>query len=105
MKLALLVAVGLLGCQHNRDVGDDHPTIAGKERADCRSDKTCDQGLWCLSNLCVRPPAADCQVVADELASIDLGNYAEPEDRAPVVAKYKSQCETLYVSKEEGVCL
>ncbi len=105
MKTALLVAVSLLGCQHNRDVGDDRPVVTGKERTDCRADKTCDPGLLCLSNLCVRPPPADCQVVADELASLDLGNYAEPEERAPVVAKYKGQCETLYVSKEEGVCL
>src|SRR4051812_45288828 len=100
MKLALVVAVGLFGCQHNRDVGDDRTQVAlGKERADCRADKTCDPGLLCLSNLCVRPPPADCQVVADQLASLDLGNYAEPEERAPVVAKYKGQCETLYVSK------
>ncbi len=106
MKLAWFVAIGLLGCQHNRDVGDDHASVAlGKERADCRADKTCDPGLLCLSNLCVRPPPADCQLVADELASLDLGNYAEPEERAPVVAKFKTQCETLYVSKEEGLCL
>jgi hypothetical protein len=105
MKLALVVAVGLFGCQHNRDVGDDRAVALGKERADCHPDKTCDPGLLCLSNLCVRPPPADCQLVADELASLDLGNYAEPEERAPVVAKYKGQCETLYVSKEEGVCL
>ena len=105
MKLALLVAaLGLLGCQH--DGRTDHGSVAlGTERADCRADKTCDPGLLCLSNLCVRPPPADCQLVADELASFDLGNYAEPEERAPVVAKYKAQCETLYVSKEEGVCL
>ena len=104
MKLALLAALGLLGCQH--DGRTDHGSVGlGTERSDCRADKTCDPGLLCLSNLCVRPPPADCQLVADQLASIDLGNYAEPEERAPVVAKYKATCETLYVSKEEGVCL
>src|SRR5437660_356176 len=103
MKLAVVAAIGLLGCQHNersRELGSsDRPSVAGKERADCRPDKTCDPGLLCLSNLCVRPPAADCQLVAEELASLDLGNYAEPEDRAPVVAKHKARCETEHVSK------
>jgi hypothetical protein len=105
MKLALFAALGLLACQHNRDVGADRTAALGTERADCRADKTCDSGLLCLSNLCVRPPPADCQLVADELASFDLGNYAEPEEREPVVAKYKQQCDKLYVSKEEGACL
>jgi hypothetical protein len=105
MKLALLLTIGLLGCQHNRDVGADRTVALGTERADCRADKTCDSGLLCLSNLCVRPPSADCQLVGDELASFDLGNYAEPEEREPVVAKYKAQCEKLYVSKDEGACL
>ncbi len=77
----------------------------GKERGDCRPDKTCDTGLLCLSNLCVRPPPADCAQVAETLASIDLGNYAVPEDRAPVVATYKATCERVYVTKEEGACL
>jgi hypothetical protein len=109
MKLAwVAVAVGLLGCQHDR-AGDERNASAagalGKERGDCRPDKTCDPGLLCLSNLCVRPPPADCALVSEELASLDLGNYAEPEDRAPVVAKYKALCESTYLSKEEGVCL
>lgn len=76
----------------------------GKERGDCKPDKVCDPGLLCLSNLCVRPPPADCQQVADILASFDLGNYAEPEAREPVVAKYKAACEKAYVSKEQGEC-
>jgi hypothetical protein len=53
----------------------------------------------------VRSAAADCTVVSETLASLDLGNYAEPEERAPVVAKYKASCEKTYVSKEEGECL
>ena len=77
----------------------------GKERGDCRPDKTCDTGLWCLSNLCVRPPPADCAIVAEDLASMELGNYAPVEDRAPTVAKYKAKCDEVYVTKEEGVCL
>lgn len=78
---------------------------AGHERGDCRSDKSCDPGLLCLSNLCVRPPPADCQPIADQLASMELGNYAEPEVRAPIVANYKAACDKAYVSKEEGACI
>ena len=105
MKLALGVVVLCLvgpGCQRDRAPGGGP---AGHERGDCRPDKTCEPGLVCLSNLCVRPPPADCQAVADQLASIDLGNYAEPEDRAPVVARYKAACEAALVSKEEAQCL
>src|SRR5262249_43248841 len=77
----------------------------GKERSDCRADATCDPGLVCLSNLCVRPPPAACTAVAELLTSFDLGNYAEPEDRAPVVAKYKARCTAAYVTKEQGQCI
>jgi len=44
-------------------------------------------------------------MIGEMLASMDLGNYADVEDRAPVVAKYKTSCETVYVTKEEGQCL
>lgn len=76
----------------------------GKERGDCKPNKVCEPGLLCLSNLCVRPPPADCQQVADILASFDLGNYAEAEARDPAVARYKAACEKVYVSKEQGEC-
>jgi len=96
--LALLLVVAC-----NR--GSSDRGAVGAERGDCRSDKTCDPGLMCLSNLCVRPPPADCKDVGETLASIDLGNYAEPEERAPIVAKYKAECERFYLTKEEGKCL
>jgi hypothetical protein len=103
MKLAVVVVclVGL-ACQRNRPV-EGGPL--GHERGDCRPNKLCDPGLVCLSNLCVRPPPADCQAVADQLASLELGNYAEPEVRAPIVAKYQAACDTALVSKEEAQCL
>jgi hypothetical protein len=96
-----LVVILLAGCARGGH-GEQ-----GKERGDCRagSANMCDPGLLCLSNLCVRPPPADCTVVADQLASMDLGNYAEPEERAPIVAKYKAACDKAHVSKEEGECL
>ena len=77
----------------------------GRERNDCRHDKTCDPGLFCLSNLCVKPPPADCTVVAETFTSFELGNYADPEERAPMVAKWKAECEKAYVTKEEGKCI
>lgn len=100
-RFALVVIVLAAACSR------DSRGEAGKERGDCRTgDKDkCDTGLLCLSNLCVRPPPADCKIVAETLASMDLGNYAEPEQRAPVVAKYEAACTKAYVSKEEGECL
>lgn len=104
MKLAIGVVVCLIGlaCQRDRPPGG---APAGKERGDCRPDKGCDPGLVCLSNLCVRPPPADCQAVADQLASLELGNYAEPEARAPIVARYQAACDAALVSKEEAQCV
>jgi hypothetical protein len=105
MKLAVglwMLCLVVPGCQRDRP-----PSVeaSGHERGDCRPDKACDPGLVCLSNLCVRPPPADCQAVAEQITSIELGNYAEPEARAPVVAKYKAACDAALVSKEESQCL
>jgi len=106
MKLGMalvVVSVWATGCSKEGTAGESRPAL-GKERGDCKPDKVCDPGLMCLSNLCVRPPPADCQAVAEGLASYDLGNYAEPEERAPVVAKYKASCEKAHVTKEQGEC-
>lgn len=118
MKLAWVgLVVGIAACSKS-----EPPTVAppsrpapGTERGDCiaatgvEHDETavgtCAPGLWCLSNLCVRPPPADCQALADQLTSFDLGNYAEPEERAPVVATYKKACVKAMVSKEQGECV
>ncbi len=92
------------GCQKEAsEAGPARPAL-GKERGDCKPNKVCEPGLLCLSNLCVRPPPADCQQVADIVASFELGNYAEVEAREPVVARYKAACEKVYVSKEAGEC-
>jgi hypothetical protein len=105
MKLAAWLAalcVAIPGCQRDRPGAPGGP---GQERGACRPDRTCDPGLLCLSSLCVRPPAADCKDVADQLASLELGNYAEPEDRAPVVDRYAAACDKAMVSKDEGNCI
>jgi hypothetical protein len=102
LALAITAALGLAaGCGRDRAAEVE----AGHERGSCRPDRTCDVGLLCLSNLCVRPPAADCQDVGEQLASFDLGNYAEPEDRAPVVARYQAACEVAMLSRDEQHCI
>jgi hypothetical protein len=101
-RFGVLLVMALTACQGDKSAPSGLPL--GKERGDCKPNKVCDPGLICLSNLCVRPPPADCQVIADQLASMDLGNYAEVEERAPVVAKYKAACDKAYVSKEQGEC-
>ena len=98
-RLALALVIFVLGCARDRR-GE-----LGSERADCRADKSCDRGLVCLSNVCVRPPGADCAALAETLASFDLGNYATVEERAPVVARYKAACETEQITKDEGECI
>jgi len=103
LGIALVVSVWAFGCSKEAPAGSSRPAL-GKERGDCKPDKVCDPGLMCLSNLCVRPPPADCAAVAEGLASMDLGNYAEPEERAPIVAGYQAACEKAHVTKEQGEC-
>ena len=48
---------------------------------------------------------ANCDDVAEELASFELGNYAEPEDREPMIEKYHALCKKEHVDIDEGACL
>jgi hypothetical protein len=97
--LALAAALGAASS------GCGRSPAQGAERGRCRPDHGCDLGLVCASDLCVRPPPADCPEVAEQLTSIELGNYAEPETRAPVVARYKAACDAAMVSRDEAQCL
>ena len=103
--VALIVALVTAGCGSKSEGDGSGAGTAGKERGECRPDRTCDPGLLCLSGLCVRPPPADCGQVGELLTSFDLGNYAEPEQRAPLVARYRGDCERAHVTKDEGECL
>ena len=58
---------------------------------------------WC-PRLVGRLPA-NCDEVAEQLASYELGNYAEPEDRAPVVDKHRAICKREAVRRDEAACL
>lgn len=77
----------------------------GTERAHCKSDRSCAAGLVCLSDRCVRPAGADCQLVAESLATLELGNYAPREERAARELALRRQCEREHLSKEDGACL
>jgi len=96
MKLLVLVALAACGKPANSD---------GTERGACYGNGTCNAGLACMSNRCVRLPAADCDSVADALASIELGNYAPKEQRAPRVAALVAICKTQHLSKDDAECI
>lgn len=120
MTRALLLLPLLVGCQRDAYEANASKTqtgsattttttaargTAGTERGDCRPDKSCDPGLLCLSNLCVAPPAADCQKLAETLASYEVGNYAPKGKRDSVVAEKKAKCEAERVTKDEEKCV
>lgn len=84
--------------------GGGDPT-AGGERAVCRSDGTCEVGLECWSEVCVRPPSADCGAVARRLAAVKLGNYATDDERRPMLAELRAQCQQARLTAREGQCL
>jgi hypothetical protein len=98
-RILLLVLVVLVACTR------DQPAAApGNERAPCKAG-SCDPGLVCLSDRCVRPPGADCQQVAEALTSLELGNYAAAEERRPKVTLYAGKCEAQHLTKDEGACV
>jgi len=78
---------------------------AGTERGPCKTGNTCDPGLSCLSDLCVRPPPADCGAVAESLASITVGNYAPRDQRDKAVADLRTRCEQAKLTADEGKCI
>lgn len=78
---------------------------AGAERGVCGPEVVCAAGLECWSERCIRPPPADCRAVGARLASRELGNYATPEEREPMVATWAKACEGERLSKAEGECI
>ena len=78
---------------------------AGSSGGACYGNGTCDEGLVCLSQLCVVPPGADCAAIADHLAGILLGNYAPKEDRSAFAADVTADCTTRKLTKDDGECL
>ena len=103
----VLIACALAGgCQGKGASGSSSGgTGAGKERGPCYGNGTCDQGLVCLSELCVAPPAADCAAIAQHLGGLLLGNYAPREERAAFTTDVTADCTARKLSKDDGECL
>lgn len=103
---AMVIAVG---CQNHDDTGKAPTRTArkdGTEMGKCYGNGTCNPGLICSgSNICVKPPPADCQKVALQMSYVILGNYAEPAARQNYVAAQKARCNRLVITKEEGECI
>ncbi len=79
--------------------------VAGSERGACYGNGTCDEGLICLSDLCVRPPPADCVQVARKVGYLTLSNYTPKERRAAFESDVVTACEQLHLSRDEGDCI
>jgi hypothetical protein len=104
MRLTLIL-IAVAACQ-SQGSSTTTPSSTGHEREPCSAGSACDKGLTCLSDRCVKVPSGiDCNDVAETLTSIELGNYAEPEERAPRVAALRAKCEEADLSKTEGQCI
>jgi hypothetical protein len=104
MRLGLIAIVVLLvACK--KDGAPSSGGTEGSERGACYGNGTCNDGLTCLSNLCVRPPGADCGKIADKLGGLLLGNYAPRDERDQFLASTRAECEAAKLTKEEGDCL
>src|SRR5512134_2617819 len=77
----------------------------GTERGACYGNGSCNPGLLCLSNRCVRPPGADCDAVGEHLTSLELGNYAPKEQCNGRVLALAAVCRAQHMTKDEGACL
>ncbi len=107
LSSSLLLSLGLGGIACKRDGATATPPAAaiGTERGDCRPDRSCDHGLTCLSDLCVRPPPADCAKVGQAIGFIFLDNYTPREERSSFLAEIARQCAAANLSREDGECL
>lgn len=102
--LSLLLALPLLfACAKNPD--KQTTASAGAERGPCYGNSTCDEGLICLSDLCVRPPPADCAKVGQKVGNLTLGNYAPREERTKVETQISNECKNAHLTKEQGECI
>lgn len=100
--MMIAVATAASGCKRTAAPAAPPP---GQERGDCRGDGGCDPGLECRSNLCVRPPPADCGAIARELSYVLLDNYAPHERRDAFIAATRARCEAMQLGRDDGACL
>jgi hypothetical protein len=50
-------------------------------------------------------PEPTCRLVAESLVSFEIGNYAEPEEREPRIAKEEKRCNAAKLSREDRQCM
>ena len=50
-------------------------------------------------------PEPTCKLVAEVMVSLELGNYAEPEERAPRVTAAERRCIAVRLSRDDRQCL
>ena len=77
----------------------------GDEHGPCYADGTCASGLSCDQGVCRAPPEVDCRKVAVELSVLELGNYADMEEREALVAELTSRCDLAEPDKQQASCL
>lgn len=99
----LLALPVLVACAKNPD--KQTTAAAGAERGPCYGNSTCNEGLICLSDLCVRPPPADCAKVGQRVGYLTLGNYAPREERAQFEIQIGNECKNAHLTKEQGDCI
>jgi hypothetical protein len=51
-----------------------------------------------------KEPEPTCRLVAELMASLEVGNYAAPEERAPRVATHERHCVALRPSRDARKC-
>jgi hypothetical protein len=105
--LAIVVAVLLASaCAKSRTDDEqcaDYPS--GSEKGACYGNGTCNEGLMCLSELCVRPEPADCNAVARQLGYLTLDNYAAQDQRDGFEHDMAVACTDVMLSKTDGECI
>jgi hypothetical protein len=98
LALSMAIVLVLFGCSKK---GPE----AGSERGPCYGNKTCNEGLICLSDLCVRPPPADCDKVVEKLGFLTLSNYAPRSQRKQLREQLVPLCKNAHLSERDGDCI
>src|SRR5687768_4840380 len=52
-----------------------------------------------------KPGEPTCRLVAETLVSLELGNYAEPEERAPKIAAEEKRCIAMKLARDDRQCV
>lgn len=103
-RRTIVSLVGLSAVLAAAGCGDKPPPV-GTERGACYGNGTCNDGLVCMSDLCVMPPPPDCTEVATKLGYLMLSNYAKKTERADFVSATVTTCKQAELTQSEADCL